>query len=185
MAAIECMKIFALMNMQDSYFGAIVKWIGFAILLVISAYIINGIHQRQLQELSVSSALLKQKSLLVSKMHGEMLAISRTHLKILNASNEQQVRQDLHNLSQLISDHLLHYHQLQLIADESDVKLLNKFKIGVEKWYDYNENLLAYANVVSDTGFLKTLSMIDLAFSQIDSNPDDAILIVSQLNKSN
>lgn len=178
------MNTLALTIKQGSYVGAIFKWLCLSVFLMISGISIYTIHQQKLQNLTSNSNVLVQQSFLVSQMHDEMLAISRTQLQILHASNEQQIRKELYKLSELISDHLMHYHQLQLISDESDADLLDQFKVGIEKWYYYNENLLDYANSVSDTGFLKTLSMINLAFSQIDSNPDDAIQIVAQLKQN-
>ncbi|MBL1141246.1 MAG: hypothetical protein D8M62_04330 [Proteobacteria bacterium] len=142
---------------------------------------VNNLHQKQLRKLTVSSELLKQKSLLISKMHNEMLSISRTQFQLLQASNEQQVINELRQLSDLISDHLIHYYQLKAIADESDAELLMRYRIGFEKWHNFNEDLLGYANVVADSGFINTLKKVDLAFSQLDQDDNKKLLLVSQL----
>lgn len=166
---------------QDSNIGAIMKWACLSILLTLCLLGINSLHQQQLQKLIINSELLKQKSFLVSKMHGEMLSISRMQLQILQASNEQQVKKDLRQLSELLADHLLHYYQLKNIADDSDVELLEKYKVGFKQWHDFNEDLLAYAKVISDSGFINTLNMVDLAFSQLDQDTDKTLLLISQL----
>lgn len=166
---------------QDSYIGTTIKWTCLFILLTLCAIGINTLHQNQLQKLMTSSALLKQKSFLVSQMHNEMLSISHTQLQILHASNEQQVKENLRHLSELVTDHLFHYYQLKNIADESDAELLMRFRIGFDQWHNFNEDLLGYANVVADTGFINTLNMVDLAFSQLDSDADETLLLISQL----
>jgi hypothetical protein len=143
--------------------------------------LINTFHQDKLKELAINSALFKQKSFLVSQMHSEMLSISRTQLQVLHSSSEQQAKENLWQLSELVSDHLAHYHQLKNITDDSDAELLMRFRFGFEQWHDFNENLLGYANVISDSGFINTLNKVDLAFSQFDSNSDKKQLLITQL----
>jgi hypothetical protein len=166
---------------RDSYIEKIIKWTCLFIFLTLCGIGIIKLHQEQLQKLAASSALLKQKSYLVSRMHDEMLSISRTQLLILHASHEDQVRTNLKHLAELVSDHLVHYYQLKKIADESDAELLMKFRMGFEKWHNFNEDLLGYANVIADSGFINTLNMVDMAFSQLDQDADEALLLVSQL----
>jgi len=167
---------------KDSFFD-VIKWIGFFIFLFLCVMGINTLHQQQLQNLKTSSLLLKQKSFLVSQMHEEMLSMSRIQLQIFQASDYQQVKDNLQQLSKLVSNHLVHYHQLNNIADESDTDLLMQFRISFEKWHSFNENLLTYGNVVSDSGFIHILNKVDLAFSQIDLNPDDAIQIIAEFRR--
>jgi hypothetical protein len=166
---------------QDSYTGATIKWACLFIFLTLCAIGINTLHQDQLQKLMASSELLKQKSFLLSQMHDEMLSISHTQLQILHATNEQQVKENLRHLSELVTDHLVHYYQLKNIVDESDAELLMQFRTGFEQWHDFNETLLGYANVIADSGFINTLNMVDLAFSQLDSDADETLLLISQL----
>jgi hypothetical protein len=168
---------------QDSYIRKIIKWTCLSVLLMLFAIAINTLHQDRLQKLATNAALLGQKSFLVSQMHKEMLSISRTQLQILHASNQQQIKENLWHLSELVSDHLVHYHQLKNIADESDADLLMQFKIGFEQWHYFNKDLLVYANVVSDSGFINTLNKVDLAFSQFDSNSDKKQLLITQLKQ--
>ncbi len=124
-----------------------------------------------------------QKASLITQMHNEMLLITRTHLQIMHASNEKQIKDQLSKLSGLVSDYLIHYHQLEKIVDNSDEGILEQFKTGFEQWHDYNQSLLSYVNVVADSGFIKTLNRIDLAFSQFDSNTDESIQVIAQLRK--
>ena len=166
---------------QDSYIATITKWTFLLIFLTFCITGINTLHQKQLQKLVINSELLKQKSFLVSQMHDEMLSISRTQLQILHASSEQQVKKDLRQLSELVMDHLVHYYQLKNIADESDADLLMQFRIGFDKWHNFNQDLLGYANVIADSGFINTLNMVDMAFSQLDQDSDKALLLISQL----
>ncbi len=166
---------------QDSYVGTVMKWTSMFIFLLICGIGINTLHQQQMQKLLTSSNQLKQKSFLVSQMHDEMLSMSRTQLQILHASSDQQVKTYLRHLSELVSDHLIHYYQLKKIADDSDANLLMQFKIGFEQWHDFNENLLSYANIVSDSDFINTLKMVDMAFSQLDQDPEKTLLLISQL----
>jgi hypothetical protein len=173
-----------LMTNEDCTIGTTIKWAGLFILLTLCAINVNSLHQQQLLKLKHNSELLGQKSFLVSKMHDEMLSISRIQLQLLQASSEQQVRSNLLQLSELISGHLIHYYQLKNIADESDAEILAKFKIGFEKWHDFNESLLAYANIVADAGFINTLNKVDLAISQLDEDSDKALLLISQIQKS-
>ncbi len=169
---------------QDNYVRTIIKWTSLFIFLTLCVVAINTFHQDRLQKLTVDAELLGQKSFLVSKMYNEMLSISQTQLQILHASSEQQVIENLWYLSELVSEHLVHYHQLKEIADESDADLLMRFKIGFDQWYDFNKNLLAYANVVSDSGFINTLNKVDLAFSQFDNNSDEKQLLITQLKQN-
>jgi hypothetical protein len=166
---------------QDNYVRAIIKWTSLFIFLTLCVVTINAFHQDRVQKLMADAELLGQKSFLVSQMHKEMLSISRTQLQILHASSEQQVRKNLWRLSELVSEHLVHYHQLKEIADESDADLLMRFRIGFDQWHDFNKNLLAYANVVSDSGFINTLNKVDLAFSQFDNDSAEKQLLITQL----
>lgn len=165
--------------------GSIVKWTGLFILWAFFASAILSFHQQQLQKLKADSELLNQKSFLISQMHDEMLLISRLQLQILHASNYQQVKEKLMRLSDLVSDHLLHYHQLKSIADVTDVDLLEQYKLGLDRWYGFNKDLLAYANVVSDSSFINTLNKIDLAFSQFDDDNNEALLLIAQTKQVN
>ena len=83
----------------------------------------------------------------------------------------------------MISDYLIHYHQLEGISDDSDTNLLVQFRTGFNQWYSLNKNLLNYANVVADSGFINTLSMIDLTFSQFDRDTDETLLLIAQLKQ--
>ena len=60
-------------------------------------------------------------------------------------------------------------------------KVLEQFKTGFEQWHEFNQNLLSYANVVADSGFINTLNMIDLAFSQFESSTNESQQLVAQL----
>jgi len=124
-----------------------------------------------------------QKASLITQMHNEMLLITRSHLQLMHASNEKQIKDQLRKLSGLVSDYLVHYHQLEQIVDSSDGQILEQFNTGFEQWHEYNQNILSYANVVADSGFIKTLNRIDLAFSQFNSNTDESIQIIAQLRK--
>jgi hypothetical protein len=166
---------------QDSYTWITIKWISLFIFLTLCFSGLYKLHQQQLVKLSANSDALNQKSFLVSKMHDEMLSISRMQLQILHASNEQQVKKDLLLLSELVTDHLIHYYQLKNIADESDAELLMRFRLGFDKWQNFNEDLLGYANVIADSGFINTLNMVDLTISQLDQDADKALLLISQL----
>lgn len=169
---------------RDNYIGKIMKWTSLFILLTLSVLAINSFHQQQLKKLLVSSQLLEQKSILVYQMHNEMLLMSQTQLMILHASNQDEVRQSLWRLSEQVSDYLLHYHQLEAIADNTDFETLTKFRTGFEQWHSFNKDLLGYANIVSDTNFINTLNMVDLAFSQFESNSDEAALLIAQLKQN-
>ncbi len=169
---------------RDSYIGKMMKWTGLFILLTLCVLAINSFHQQQLKKLLVSSQLLNQKSVLVYQMHNEMLLMSQTQLMILHASNQDEVRQSLWRLSDQVSDYLLHYHKLESIADNTDFETLIKFRTGFEQWHSFNKDLLGYANIVSDTNFINTLNMVDLAFSQFESNSDEAVLLIAQLKQN-
>ena len=185
MAAIESMNGKALTIKQESNFRITIRWISILIFIFVCALALKNLHEQQLQKLTTDSNLLKQKSMLISKMHNQMLSITQTQLQIFHSSSQKQVNDNLRQLSELVTEHLVNYHQLKNIADESDEGLLNHFRSGFEKWHNYNENLLNYANVVSDTGFLNTLSMIRVAFNHIDNDTDDAIQIIAQLKTIN
>ena len=169
---------------RSNFIRAVLKWTTLFIFLVFCVSAISSFHQQQLQTLKADSDLINQKSFLVRQMHNEMLLITRTQLGLLHATNETQVKTELSYLTTLISNHLLNYYQFKSITDESDIELLNKFKFNFEKWRNFNEDILGYANAVSDAGFLKTLGMIDLAFSQIDSSPNEAGQIIAQLKQN-
>jgi len=169
---------------QDSYVR-IIKWACLFIFLTLFMIGVNTLHQAQLQKLTASSALIKQKSLLISQMHDEMLLISRVQLQIFQASNDQEVRERLRHLSELVSDHLVHYHQLKNITDASDIKLLDQFRADFEQWLHFNKNLSAYANVITDPGFINTLNKVDMALSQLDSNSDERRLLITQIKQDN
>jgi hypothetical protein len=166
---------------QDSYIKTIIKWTCLTILLSLCAFGTNTLHQNQLQKLMANADLFSQKTFLISQMHKEMLLISRKQLQILHASSEQEAREILWSLSELVSDHLIHYHQLKNLADEPDIELLNQFKKGFNRWRAFNKNLLDYANVVSDSGFINTLNKVDMAFSQFDSDATETLLLITKL----
>jgi len=166
---------------QDNYIGTLFKWTCLSLFFMLCAMLINTLHQDQLQKLTVNSDLFKQKSFLISEMYNEMLSISRMQLEILHSSSEQQIRENLWQLSELVSDHLVHYHQLKSITDESDTELLMSYQISFDKWHGFNNDLLDYANIVSDSGFINILNKVDLAFSQLDSDVDEKLLLVTQL----
>ena len=178
----DCMNMMEITINRDSSINAIIKWTGLFVFLTFCASGLISLHQYQSEKLIFESELLKQKSLLVTQMHNEMLLISRTQLELLHASNEQQVKTKLVSLSALIADHLIHYHQLKKIADESDTVLLNKFKLGFEKWQGFNQDLLTYATIISDPGFIYTLNKVDLAISQLDEN--ETQLLITQLKNN-
>ncbi len=174
------MKAMELMFEQDRYIKTIMKWTLFIILLL-SAITINTLQQQQLKTLVINSKLLKQKSILVSQMHDEMLTISRTQLQIIQASSEQQIKEKLRYLSILINDYLFHYYQFKDMSDESDAELLVQLKSGFEQWHEFNEDLLTYANVIADSGFINTLNMVDFAISQLDIDAGETTLVITQL----
>ncbi len=168
---------------QDSNIRKIIKWTFLFIFLTLCAMGINTFHQNQLEKLTANSTLINQKSSLIFQMYDEMLLISRMQLQILHASSEQEVKKNLWQLSELVSDHLLHYHQLKIMADESDVELLNQFRIGFGQWHDFNKNLLGYANVIADSGFINTLNKVDMAFSQLDRDASETMLLITSLDE--
>ena len=168
---------------QDGYLIQIGKWTALAICLYLCAIGLKTFHSYQLHKIISVNMASVQKASLITQMHNEMLLITRSHLQIMHASNEKQIKEHLWKLSGLVSDYLIHYHQLEQIVDSSDGRILEQFKTGFEQWHEYNINLLRYANVVADSGFMNTLNRIDLAFSQFDSNPDESIQLVAQLRK--
>lgn len=166
---------------HDRHIWTSIKWTALFFVLILCITSIINLHNNQIQKLEAQSEILNQKSFLVSKMHEDMLSISRMQLQILHARNEQQVKNNLRQLSELISTQLFNYYQLKNIANESDTDLLVRFKSAFEKWHDFNENLLSYANVISDIDFINTLNKVDMAFSQFDQNDDAGLLLISQL----
>lgn len=168
---------------QDSYTRTVIKWTSLFIFFAVLAISARSIHHHQLQKLSLGSESFNQKASLITKMHSEMLSMTRTQYQILHASDQSEVKQLLWSLSEQVSAYLVHYHQLEGIADDSDTEILMQFRTGFEQWHGFNKNLLGYANVISDSGFISTLNMIDLAFSQFDSNPDEALLLIAQLKQ--
>lgn len=180
MAVISVMNTIAIPLRKDKYVE-VMKWTGLFIVLLLCATAIFSVHQQQLQKLMAETDLLNKKTHLVSKMHDEMLLITSVQLQILHASSEQQVKLKLQYLSELISNHLINYHQLKAIADESDAELLSKFKISFDKWQVYNQDLISYANAVSDSGFINTLNKVNLTFSQLNEEENDTLLLITQL----
>jgi hypothetical protein len=170
---------------QDSVIKTIIKWTFLFIVLTLCVFGLNTLHQTQLQKLTEKSTLLNQKSFLVSKLHDQMLLISRAQFQILHASSEEEAKQKLWHLSELISEHLVNFHQLKNISDDSDIELLNKYRVSFDQWHEFNKDLLGYANVISDSGFINTLNKVDLAISQFDSDSDDRRLLITQLKESN
>jgi len=164
---------------QDS--DALLKWITVSIFMVTSFVVIFHLHQAYAQKLITDSERLNQKKNLVSRMHDEMLTISRVQLELLHVTSEQQAKTKLQRLSILISEHLVHYYQFKSIADESDLEILVHFKASFEKWHEFNASLLTYAKVVADVGFINTLSKVDLAISQLDKGSEKARLLISQI----
>ena len=169
---------------RDRNTQAMIKWTAMFMFLTLSTWAIFYLHQTHSQKLQAESQLLHQKSYLVSKMHNQMLNISRTQLELLHASNQHEVKTKLSVLTTLVSEHLVHYYQLRNIADENDADMLRKFKAGFDKWQGFNESLLTYANVISDSGFINTLNKVDLAISQLDEDSDKALLLISQIQQS-
>lgn len=173
---------------KDAHVRTIIKWTCVFIILTLCVMGINNLHQAYVQEIkakaNANAILINQKTFLIIQMHKEMLTISRTQLQILHASSEQEVRDHLWRLSELVSDHLVHYHQLKNITDESDSDLLMQFRSGFDQWHGFNKSLLAYANVVADSGFINILNKVDLAFSQLDSDTDERQVLITQLNQS-
>jgi hypothetical protein len=182
-AAISLMKAIDITIHKNPDAGIVIKLTFLFIFLTLSVMGMNTLYQEQREKLAAKSELLNQKSSLVVQMHKEMLSISSTQLQILHASSEQQVKENLWQLSQLVSDHLIHYHQLENIVDESDAHILMQFRIGFDQWNGFNKNLLSYANVVSDSGFINTLNKVNLAFSQFDSSSDERQLLITQLKQ--
>jgi hypothetical protein len=179
--AIGNMKMKGSRAYRQERVAASVKWIGLSTFLLICAIGIIHLHTNQMKKLAIDSEVFNQKSRLISQMHNEMLLISRTQLELLQASNDQQVKNNLRQLSDLVSNHLIHYYQFKKLANESDAELLMRFRIGFQKWYEFNDVLLGYANAISDTSFINTLNKVDLAFSQLDQDDDAALLLISQL----
>lgn len=171
------------LNRQEQVFN-ILKWTCLFMFLTASCLSLMSFHQHHGQKLQTESELLRQKHFLVTQMHHDMLHISRAQLELLHASNEQQVKTKLSQLSTLISGHLVNYYHFKSLADDSDVELLNKFKGGFEKWQVFNEDLLSYANSISDTGFINTLKKVDMAINQLEEDSENALLLISQIQKS-
>ncbi len=168
---------------QDSFFKTITKWTAFAICLHLCAIGLKTFHSYQLQKIITINMVSVQKASLITQMHNEMLLITRSHLQIMHANNEKKIKDQLWKLSGLVSDYLIHYRQLERIVDDNDKKVLEQFKTGFEQWHEFNQNLLSYANVVADSGFINTLNMIDLAFSQFESSTNESQQLVAQLKQ--
>jgi hypothetical protein len=168
---------------QDSLLKTISKWTALAICLYLCAIGLKTFHSYQLHKIISVNMASVQKASLITQMHNEMLLITRSHLQIMHASNEKQIKDQLWKLSGLISDYLIHYHQLEKIVDSSDEGILEQFNTGFEQWHEFNQNLLSYANVVADSDFINTLNMIDLAFSQFESNTDESLQLMAQLKQ--
>ena len=182
-AVISDMNTMELDSNQDSYIK-IIKWISVLLLLSCSVFAVKSLYQHQKQTLIAHSALMQQKSSLITQMHKEMLSITRTQYQILHASSQEEVRQLLWSLSEQVSDYLIYYHRFEGIANHADAEILVQLRNGFDQWHGFNKELLAYANVISDSGFINTLNMIDLAFSQFDSDTDEAVLLIAQLKQS-
>ncbi|GEM_PF-2762723 len=165
---------------QDRYIGALIKWGCLLVCLSACVFSINTLHQQKLQKLAMQSELLLQKASIITQLHEEMLTITRNQYLILHASDHEQVRQLISNLSVQVTDYLLHYHQLEQIAESSDADLLKQYKFGFKQWHKFNQDLLAYANVVADAGIINSLNMVSLAFTQLDSEPDKPLLLITQ-----
>ena len=168
---------------RNSNTGAVLKWIALFIFLSLCIISMFLFHQSHSKKLISDSELIKQKSFLVTIMHKEMLLISRTQLELLHATNNEQVKSNLSQLTTLISNHLINYYQFKNIADESDAELLSQFKIGFKKWLDLNDKLLVYANSISDVDFINTLNKVDMAISQLDEEKVERLLLISQLEQ--
>jgi hypothetical protein len=166
---------------QDSFIQKLTKWTVLGICIYLSVIGLSTFHSYQVQKIASNNMVTMQKSSLISQMHNEMLLITRTQLQILHASNESEVRKLLWILSELVSDYLIHYQQLEGIADGSDTDLLAQFRTGFDQWHSFNKNLLAYANVVADSDFINTLNIIDMAFSQLDRDSNETLLLIAQL----
>ena len=168
---------------QDSTIRSVSKWSGFLIIAALCFSTGKFIHDKRMQELKVESLILIEKSALVTEMHRQMLAITRTQFQILHAGSHQEARQLLWQMSDQISDCLLKFHQLEKIADITDTELLAKFRDGFDQWHHFNQNLLNYANVIADSGFINTLGMVNLALSQFDYDIDDKQFVLTQLKR--
>jgi hypothetical protein len=178
------MNVMELTIKQESFIRTLFKWTLMSVFLTVCAFSINSVHQNQLKKLVSTSDLLKQKSILVSQMHNDMLLISRIQLQILHASSESEVRDKLRRLSNIVTNHLVNYHELKTISSDKDAEILAQFKTSFQKWHEFNKSILGYANIVSDTNFINTLNMIDLAFNQLDSDASEKYVFLSQLNSS-
>lgn len=172
-----------LLYSQDSVIKKFAKWTALCIFITLSVIGLRTFHSYQLQIITSSNMVTIQKSSLITQMHKEMLSITRTQLQILHASNENEVRELLWKLSELVSDYLIHYHHLEGIADSSDTNLLAQFGTGFDRWHNFNKKLIGYANVVADSGFINTLNIVDLAFSQFNSNTDETLQLIAQLKQ--
>lgn len=168
---------------QDNLTGTLAKWFALGIFISLSIIVLSTFHSSQLHKLNLSNQLSMQKSSLITQLHSEMLLITRTQLQILHASSEQEARAQLWKLSELVSEYLIHYHQLEGLSDSSDAVLLTQFRRGFEQWHSLNKSLLNYANVVADTGFINTLNRIDLAFSQFDNTTGKTLQLIAQLRQ--
>ncbi|GJM05668.1 MAG: hypothetical protein DHS20C09_16640 [marine bacterium B5-7] len=169
---------------QGGFLTTFSKWTALIICLYFCAIGLKTFHHNQMHKITTTNTVSLQKASLITQMHNEMLLITRSHLQIMQASNEQQIREQLWRLSGLVSDYLIHYHELEQIIDNSDERVLRQFKTGFTQWYEFNKDLLSYANVVADSGFINTLNMIDLAFSKFDSNSEETLHLIAQLKKS-
>lgn len=167
---------------QDSFLKTISKWTALAICLYLCAIGLKTFHSYQLNKIITVNMESVQKASLITQMHNEMLLITRSHLQIMHASNEKQIRDQLWKLTGLVSDYLIHYHQLEKIVDNSDERVLEQFKTGFQQWHEFNQNLLSYSNIVADSGFISTLNMIDLAFSKFEKEPEERLSLISQLD---
>ena len=164
---------------QGGFLTAFSKWTAFIICLYFCVIGLKIFHHDQMHKITTTNTASLQKA--STQMHNEMLFITRSQLQIMQASDEKQVRSQLWKLSGLVSDYLIHYHQLEQIIDDRDEKVLEQFKTGFSRWYEFNKDLLNYANVVADSGFINTLNMIDLSFRKLKKEPEESWVFISQL----
>ena len=170
---------------QDSNVGLLLKWSSLFIFALLCLTVVKSFHDKYINELNAESSVLLEKSSLVMEMHNEMLSITRTQYQILHASSQQEVRTLLLSLSEQVSSYLLNFHKLEQVTDETDENLLFQFRNGFTQWHQFNQDLVGYANVVADSGFINTLNMIDVALSQFEVNSEEALLLIAELEQNN
>lgn len=176
------MSMMEITTNQNGYTRTMLTWVALFIFISVCETVMTSLHDYHTQKIMTDGELIKEKTFLITEMHKEMLLITRTQLELLHATNETHVITKLSDLSSLVSSYLLNYYQFKNVADEYDVGLLNKFKLSFEKWQGFNEGLLTYANIISDSDFINTLNKVDMAINQLDGN--ETLLLISKLEDS-